>query len=105
MKFPMGVFQLKNKTNGKILVDGSLNMPAKWNRHLTTLKFGSHKNKNLQQDWNQLGADAFEYSILSEIAFENATVDYSKEVEILKELFLEELQPFGEKGYNKVKKK
>ena len=105
MKFPMGVFQIINKTNGKVLVDSSLNMPAKWNRHLTTLKFGSHRNKALQQDWNQLGAESFEYGILSEIAYEDATVDYGKEVEILEELFLEELQPFGEKGYNKIKKK
>lgn len=101
MKFPMGVFQIKNKTNGKLFVDSSLNMPAKWNRHHVQLKFGSHRNKILQQEWNQFGAAAFEYKILSEIPFKDATVDYGKEVEILEELYLEELQPFGEKGYNK----
>lgn len=29
MKFPMGVFQIKNKVNGKIFIEGSLNIPAK----------------------------------------------------------------------------
>lgn len=105
LKFPMGVFQIKNKTNGKLLVDSSLNMPAKWNRHHTTLKFGSHRNKALQQEWNQYGATSFEYSILEEIPFKDATVDYGKEIEILEVLFLEELQPFNEKGYNKIKKR
>ncbi|GEM_PF-5308046 len=26
-KFPMGVFQIKNQVNGKILIDSGLNMP------------------------------------------------------------------------------
>jgi len=102
LKFPMGVFQIKNTVNGKIFVDRSLNMPAKWNRHHVQLKFGSHRNKILQQEWNQFGAEAFEYAILEEIAFKDATVDYGKEIEILEEILLEELKPFGDKGYNQA---
>lgn len=105
LKFPMGVFQIKNKTNGKIFIDSSLNIPAKWNRHQAQLKFGSHRNKVLQQEWNHFGADTFEYVVLEEIPFEDANVDYGKEVEILEGLFLEQLQPYGEKGYNKIIKK
>lgn len=105
LKFPMGVFQIKNKTNGKIFIDRSLNMPAKWNRHHAQLKFGSHRNKVLQQEWNQFGATAFEYTVLEEILFDDPSVEYDKEVLILEEIFLEKLQPFGEKGYNKVSKK
>ncbi len=105
LKFPMGVFQIKNKTNGKLFIDSSLNMPAKWNRHQAQLKFGSHRNKALQKEWNHFGANAFEYAILEEIPFEDATVDYGQEVEILEEIFLEKLQPYGGNGYNTSKSK
>ena len=104
MKFPMGVFQIRNKKDGKILIDSSLNMPAKWNRHHVQLKFGSHRNKRLQEEWNQFGTDNFVYEIISEIEYKNEQVDYSKEIEVLLELYLEELQPYGEKGYNKIRK-
>lgn len=104
-KFPMGVFQIKNQVNGKILIDSGLNMPAKWKRHLTELKFGSHRNKGLQEEWNQFGETAFVYEVVAELAYKSATEDYGKEVAVLAELYLEELMPFGEKGYNKQAKK
>ena len=31
MKFPMGVFQVKNICTNKVLVDNSLDMESKWN--------------------------------------------------------------------------
>ena len=61
------VFQIKNHTNGKILIDESLNVTSKWNRHRTELRFGSHRNKILQKDWNELGEECFTFSILSEL--------------------------------------
>ena len=103
-RFPMGVFQIKNEANGKILLDSGLNMPAKWKRHLTELKFGSHRNKVLQQEWKQFGETAFVYEVVAELEYKSTTEDYGKEVAILAELYLEELMPFGEKGYNKVPK-
>mgnify|MGYP002383887052 CR=1 FL=1 len=39
MKFPMGVFQIRNTVNGKIFVDSSTNLPAIWNRHKTQRDF------------------------------------------------------------------
>ena len=105
LKFPMGVFQIKNQVNGKILLDSGLNMPAKWKRHVTELKFGNHRNKVLQQEWKQYGATAFAYEVVAELEYESATVDYGKEVATLTELYLEELMPYGEKGYNKQGKK
>lgn len=69
-----------------------------------TLKFGNHPNKILQQEWAEFKAENFEFSILSEIEYKDANVDYNKEIQILEELYLEELQPHEEKGYNKRKK-
>ncbi len=104
-KFPMGVFQIKNQVNGKILLDSGLNMPAKWKRHLMELKFGSHRNKVLQQEWKQFGATVFVYEVVAALEYKSATEDYGKEVATLAELYLEELMPYGEKGYNKPSKR
>jgi len=48
----MGVFQVVNEVNGKVLLEATTNMQSKWNRHQTELRFGSHRNKQLQKDWN-----------------------------------------------------
>ena len=97
----MGVFQIKNKVNGKIFVDGNNNLNKIWNRHKTELKFGSHRNKEMQNDWNKYGEENFVYEIISELNQENEKLDLNHELKILTNLYLEELQPFGEKGYNK----
>lgn len=99
MKLPIGVFQIRNKFNGKILVEGSTNMEAKWNRHKVELKFGNHRNKELQKDWNQFGETEFVFEILSEIE-QKEDLNFQEEVKVLEEMILEELKPYGEKGYN-----
>ena len=65
LKPKMGVFQIKNTVNNKVLIESSTNISAKWNRHQTELRFGSHKNKALQKDWNQFEATSFVFEILS----------------------------------------
>lgn len=102
MKFRMGVYQIRNKTNNKVFIGSSTNLDAIWNRHRLQLNMGSHPIKELQGDWKTLGEDNFAYEILEEVKeIEDQVVDYSKEVKLAEELYLEELQPFGEKGYNK----
>lgn len=105
MKFPAGVFQIRNTSNGKIYIDSSVNLSSIWNRHKTQLKFGGHPNEELQKDWNLLGEDCFVYEIVSEIdQKDNEPIDLAKEVKQLEQLFLDELQPYDEKGYNRRKK-
>ena len=87
----MGVFQVKNETNGKILIEGSTDVHARWNRHRTELRFGSHRNTQLQKDWNQATEKNFTFSILSELEYkEGESVDYKKEVKTLEEMVIEE---------------
>ncbi|MEZ4906891.1 MAG: GIY-YIG nuclease family protein [Saprospiraceae bacterium] len=92
MRFPMGVFQIRNISNDKILIDNSIDMPSKWNRHKFELNFGSHKNRELQKDWNEKGEDNFVFEILSELKYddENQT-DYNKELKVLQKMVIEEL--------------
>ncbi|HKI46095.1 MAG TPA: GIY-YIG nuclease family protein [Balneolales bacterium] len=106
MKFPMGVFQVRNTINGKIFVDSSTNMSAKWNRNRLQLSVGNHPNKELQNDWNKFGEEAFKFEVIEELEHnDKEIVDYNNEVALLEEMLIEELQPFGVKGYNKVAKK
>jgi hypothetical protein len=50
----------------------------------------------------EFGEGNFVYEILSEIKQDDTkTTDYRKELKQLEEMFIEELQPFDDKGYNK----
>jgi 3-deoxy-D-manno-octulosonic-acid transferase len=105
--FRMGVFQIRNTVNNKILVESSPNLDAIWNRHRLELKFGSHRNLVLQADWAAHGEENFVYEILEELNQTQAAankLDPAKEIKLLEQLYLDELQPFEEKGYNRKSK-
>ena len=99
-----GILQIKNKVNSKVFISGRVNVDAFLNSNKAQLKFNSHRNKELQSEYNEFGADNFTFEILEYIKLEDdLNYDYSEEVALLEEIWLEKLQPFGEKGYNKRK--
>jgi group I intron endonuclease len=101
MKFKMGVFQIRNKINGKIFIGSSLDLKAIWHALKLQLDFGMHQNSGLQNDWNEFGADNFVYEILEEIKQnDEKPLDYNKEIKTLEDMIIEELKPFDDKGYN-----
>jgi group I intron endonuclease len=104
MKFQMGAFQIRNISNGRIFIGTSNNLEAIWNRHRFQLNMGSHRNAMLQKDWKALGEENFAFEVLEKLDHEEGITDYNKELEVLEEMFLEELQPYGDGGYNKKKK-
>lgn len=100
----IGVFLIRNNRNDKVLVASGVDLPGLMNRHRFQLTHGSHFNKQLQADWNELGADHFAFEIVDELTPRaGAEVDPRAEVEFLEKLWLEKLQPFGERGYNEPK--
>ena len=102
---PMGVFQIRNTVNEKVFIGSTLNLPGIFNRHEFQLKMGGHPNKILQADWNEFGAENFEFEILEEVfPRENPDYDYAADLEVLEDLWLEKLEPYGERGYNERKK-
>ena len=102
MKFQMGVFQIRNTVNQKIYIDSSITLTAAWNKNLMQLQFGSHMNKDLQKEWNEYGEDKFQFEIISELQHDDSKeIDYKKEVKELEKLFIEELKPFDDRGYNR----
>lgn len=103
MKFKVGVFQIRNTVNGKIYIDSSVNLDKIWNRYRVELNAGSYANEQLQKDWKEFGEHNFKYEILSEIKqTDDQNIDYAKEARQLAKMFIEELKPFGDKGYNKI---
>jgi group I intron endonuclease len=100
----MGVYRIKNEKNGKLLVGSSPNLDGIWNRHQFELSLGNHRNRQLQQEWNEYGADAFSFEVLERLKPRNGEpptkVSYKKELGELEAKWLERLQPYGEKGYN-----
>ena len=98
---PAGVYQVKNLVNGKVLLGSSLNLEGPLNRHKFMLKIGSHLNKDLQKDWDELGAEKFAFEILEQVQVkDDPNFNLKDELTLLEMIWLEKLQPFGERGYN-----
>lgn len=105
---PMGIYQVKNKINGRIFVGSSRNLSGTSNSYLTKLEFDSHHNKILHEDLLSHGLDAFSFEILETFDPEEILKDNLrealKELKKLEDKWLNTLQPYGEKGYNNPKK-
>ena len=98
---PSGVFQVRNVANGKVLLGSSLNLEGPLNKHRFMLKINGHPNKELQRDWNELGPDQFSFEILETVQIsDNPNFNLKDELTLLEEIWLEKIQPFGERGYN-----
>jgi group I intron endonuclease len=99
---PAGVYQVKNLANGKVFLGSSLNLEGPLNRHKFMLKIGSHTNKALQKDWEEFGPDKFVFEILEEVQQrkEDPNFNLKDELTLLEMIWLEKLQPVGERGYN-----
>ncbi|MEH6942208.1 GIY-YIG nuclease family protein [Bacillus sp. JJ722] len=94
-----GVYQITNTKNQKLFIGSTRNLKT-LNGIKFMLKNGGHTNRQLQEDAFQFGADAFEFKILEVLKKkETGFFDEKKELEKLEEKWIEELQPFGERGY------
>ena len=101
-KYKIGVFQIKNTINNKILVGSSQDLEAILHAQKMQLDFGIHSNSELQKDWKEFGPENFKYEIIEEIKqTDDKPHDYTKEIKVLEEMMVDELQPFESKGYNK----
>lgn len=98
---PAGVFKITNTANGKIFIGSSVNVPGRLNRYRLELEMGSCRIPSLQDDWKANGSEVFTFEILELIDPGTEEKDIADEVSALEELYLEQLQPYADKGYNK----
>jgi len=102
---PAGIYQILNVVNDKVYIGKSPNLTGSINRHKFQLKMGNHPNWSLQSDWNEMGEDKFIFEVLDEITPKNSPEsDTQTDLDFLEELWLEKIQPYGERGYNEPKK-
>jgi ssDNA-binding Zn-finger/Zn-ribbon topoisomerase 1 len=95
-----GIIQIKNTKNGKIFIDAVPNTKNRWTFYKLNLENNFYSNTPLQQDWNTYGEAAFAYEVLWQKDSEKVSNMKAKLKKIKKEWF-DQLQPFGEAGYNK----
>ena len=102
---PMGVYCVRNLQTGEALIGRSTDLPAILNRERTSLRFGGHANRRLQQDWNALGPDAFAFEVLDTLAWPDDTPDFdpTSDLKLLESMWRERMQPAGEGSYTTAK--
>jgi group I intron endonuclease len=102
---PAGIFQVRNRANGKVLLGSSLNIEGPLNAHRFMLGTGSHRNEALQADWNRYGAEEFAFEILEVVRVkDDPDFNLEDELTLLEQIWIEKLKPFGERGYNTAAK-
>jgi group I intron endonuclease len=100
----MGIYQIRNKVNGKIFVGSALNLDGIVNRYEFAARFDWRWNGNpiLQQDMDEYGPENFCIEIVDQLTpKEDPSYNYSEDLKTLEELWLERLQPYEGRGYNK----
>ena len=99
---PMGVYQIKNLKSGKIFIGSATNIHARINRIKFQLKNGLYPNKQIQNDYSEVGESGFSVEVLDYLTptKEDARHDYKEDLQIFEEMFQQKMQPFGDNGYN-----
>lgn len=118
----MGVYRIVNRESGRSLIDSSLNLQGAWQKDRFLLDMGCHPNKALQADWKASGGEGFAFEVLElynpgeKVTFDYRDVlpkgeeprpgtqrRYKKDVERLKEEWLNKLKPFDPDGYHPLR--
>ncbi|AIQ47987.1 LuxR family transcriptional regulator [Paenibacillus sp. FSL R7-0273] len=101
IKTYMGAIQITNKVSGKIYIDSFSNLKNKWFTLQMQLDMGRFANAALQKDWTELGgAENFTYEVLEQKEADE-TADIKWECKQMLKQWLDKLQPYEDKGYNK----
>lgn len=98
---PAGVFRIENTVSGRVLLGSSLNLDGTLNRHRFILSIGTHNNLALQGDWNLHGPEAFVFEIIETVKVtQEPGFNLDDELTLLEQIWIEKLNPFGDRGYN-----
>lgn len=100
----MGIYQIKNRENGKLFLDSSTNLEGSLTSRRFQLRMGKiSSSASLQKDLTAYGAEAFEVSIVEELPQPEPGQRPERLLLAMKLRWQAKLQPFGERGYNSLK--
>lgn len=71
----IGVYEIQNKTNGKIYIGSSVDVWHRWYRHKNNLNQNKHANIYLQRSWNKHGEEMFEFNLLEVTEKEDEVIE------------------------------
>ncbi|MDQ7735752.1 GIY-YIG nuclease family protein [Halomonas sp. SpR1] len=97
----MGVYRVYNQEDELSFVGVAKDIQARLNRHQAELKFGKHRNKALQADWNRLGESSFVFQIVELLSpLEDPDYDPTEDLEELLDLTLAQKEYRPSRLYN-----
>lgn len=100
---PMGILLVRNLASGKVFIESAMNVQGQLNSCKFQLKMGSHTNRALQADYNELGEERFSFEVADSLTPTDAKGNAVEDLLVLEKLWLEKLQPYDERGYNRRK--
>jgi len=101
MKPDMGILAVINKDSQRCWLEATPNLKGKQNSVLFQLKNGSHFNRRLQKDWNEMGEEAFQIVVLEQLEYDKdeSKTDYREDLEVLKMIWTDKLTEQGFQFY------
>lgn len=101
-KQPAGIYAVHNKTDNKMYIGTSKNLPAVLRRFEFTLQMESFPYQDLVDDYKKHGKKYFEVKILDELELKNETEkEIDTELMSLEEMWIEKLKSEEVTFYNK----
>jgi hypothetical protein len=90
-----GVTAVKNNSNGKVWVEGVMDIEGRRNRFNFVKNTGSAVPLNIKDDWQKCGSQAFSFEVLEELTKKDGQTkeEFAKDIEVLKDLWLEKFKP------------
>lgn len=99
-----GVYQVRNMLDGKVYIATARNI-----KKLEGIRFQlnnrSFMNNSLQEDWNALGEENFAIEVLESFEEGDNQSEVSKTLREMEHRWMDQLQPYGNKGYHRKRKK
>ena len=87
---PMGIYAIRERASGHLLLGASRNVHAALNRARFELRMGKHADCVLQTAWNRSGVDGLAFEVLELVKErEDADFDYASELKALEEIHRE----------------
>ncbi len=99
-----GIFTIRNPKADRVFLGSSLDLNGPLERHRMELETGSHRCRDMQNDFNN-DSEFFLFDIMESFSY---TAEKTERAEVrlqkLENTWIQRLEPFGENGYNTSKK-
>lgn len=97
---PAGVFIVRHTPTGRALLGSSVDAPAMLNRTRAQLRMSSHRNRDLQRDWDEGSPDDFSFEVVDLLSRDEPLEDdLTAELGALETIWREELGVAGPASY------